>query len=153
MRFLRMLTNAVAGGLLGAAYLVVLLLQLNPHVPMLSDTTWHWARTLALFYGAHLVVFFYLALTLRELVATPVSPGWISVRLLAWMAAFASGGAAALMWVNLRGFALTLGDAAVRRMTIGAIAVTAAAAVVLLTALARYSFGRRGSPAAGAVLA
>jgi predicted AlkP superfamily phosphohydrolase/phosphomutase len=147
-----MLTNAVAGGLLGAAYLAVLLLQLNPHVPLFSETAWHWARTLAVFYGAHLIVFFYLALALRELVATPVSPGWISVRLLAWMAAFASVGAAVLMWINLRGFALTLGEHAVRRMTIGAIAMSAAAAVVLLTALARYSFGRRGSPAAGAML-
>ncbi len=147
-----MFTNSLAGGLLGAAYLAVLLLQLNPHVPMVSETTWHWARTLAVFYGAHLVVFFYLALALRELVATPVSPGWISVRLLAWMAAFVSVGAAVLMWVNLRGFALTLGEPAVRRMTIGAVAMSGAAAAVLLTVLARYSFGRRGSPAAGAML-
>jgi predicted AlkP superfamily phosphohydrolase/phosphomutase len=148
-----MLTNALAGGLLGAVYLAILLLQLNPHVPVFSGTTWHWARTLAIFYGAHFVVFFYVVLALRELVATPVSPGWISVRLLAWMAAFASAGAAVLMWINVRGFALTLGEPAVRRMMIGAVAVTAAAGIVLLTALARYSFGRRGSPAAGAMLA
>jgi predicted AlkP superfamily phosphohydrolase/phosphomutase len=148
-----MLTNALAGGLLGAAYLVVLLLQLNPHVPLVSDTTWHWARTLAIFYGTHLVVFWYLALVIREVFGTPVSPGWLSVRLIAWMAAFASAGAAALMWINVRGFALTLGESAARRMTIGAAAVTAAAVAVLLTALARFSFGRRGSPAAGAALA
>jgi Type I phosphodiesterase / nucleotide pyrophosphatase len=152
MRFLRMLTNALAGGLLGAAYLTVLILQLNPELPIVSSTTWHWGRTLAIFYGAHLIAFFYVALTLRELAASPVSAGWLSVRLLAWMAALASAAAAALMWINLQGFALALGEPAVRRMTIGAAAMTAAAAVVLLTAVARYSFGKRGSPAAGTVL-
>lgn len=148
-----MLTNALAGGLLGAAYLAVIVLQLNPHVPILSSTAWHWTRALALFYGTHLFVLFYLALVLRELAGVAVSPGWISVRLLAWMAAAASAGAAALMWLNVRGFEVTLGDETVRRMTAGAAAVTAASAAIVVTALARYSFGRRGSQAAGAILA
>lgn len=148
-----MLSNALAGGLLGAAYLAVIVLQLNPHVAILSPTAWHWARALALFYGTHLLVLFYLALVLRELAGAVVSPGWISVRLLAWMAAAASAGAAALMWINVRGFAVTLGDDAARRMTVGAAAVTAASAAIVVTALARYSFGRRGSRAAGAILA
>jgi predicted AlkP superfamily phosphohydrolase/phosphomutase len=148
-----MLSNALAGGLLGAAYLAVIVLQLNPHVAILSPTAWHWARALALFYGTHLLVLFYLALVLRELAGAAVSPGWISVRLLAWMAAAASAGAAALMWINVRGFAVTLGDDAARRMTAGAAAVTAASAAIVVTALARSSFGRRGSRAAGAILA
>jgi hypothetical protein len=39
MRFLRMLTNSLLAGALGAAYLTVLVLHLNPHVPLASDTT------------------------------------------------------------------------------------------------------------------
>jgi hypothetical protein len=148
-----MLTNALAGGLLGAAYLAVLVLQLNPHVPIVSATTWHWFRALGLFYGTHLVVFFYLVIVLRELVGLGVSPGWLSVRLLAWMAALTSTGAATLMWVNVRGFELALGNDVSRRMAAGAVAATAAAGVLGVTAIARYSFGRRGSRPAAAVLA
>jgi Type I phosphodiesterase / nucleotide pyrophosphatase len=148
-----MLTNAVAGGLLGAAYLTVLVLQLNPHVPIASSTTLDWARTLAAFYGAHLLVFFYVILVLRELVGDPVSPGWVSVRLLAWMTALMSGGAAALMWINVRGFAHTIGEPAARHMTTGAVVVTAASLVVVMTAMARYSVGRKGSRAAAVILA
>ena len=37
-----MLTNAMAGGLLGAAYLTVLVLQLNPQVPTVSLTALGW---------------------------------------------------------------------------------------------------------------
>jgi predicted AlkP superfamily phosphohydrolase/phosphomutase len=147
-----MLTNALAGGLLGAAYLTVLVLQLNPHVPVASSTTWDWARTLAAFYGAHLLVFFYVILVLRELVGDPVSPGWVSVRLLAWMTAFVSAGAAALMWINVRGFAQAIGEPAAQHMTTGAVIVSAASLVVFITAMARYSFGRKGSRAAGVVL-
>ena len=40
MRFLRMLTNSLLAGALGAAYLTVLVLQLNPQIPILSSTTW-----------------------------------------------------------------------------------------------------------------
>ena len=34
MRFLRMLTNSLLAGALGAAYLTVLVLQLNPQIPL-----------------------------------------------------------------------------------------------------------------------
>ena len=47
MRFLRMLTNALLAGALGAAYLTILLLQLNPQVPLLSQGVWRWFATLA----------------------------------------------------------------------------------------------------------
>ena len=36
MRFLRMLTNSLLAGALGAAYLTILVLQLNPQVPLVS---------------------------------------------------------------------------------------------------------------------
>ena len=42
---------------------------------------------------------------LREFVSVDIfSPGWISVRLLAWLSAVAAAAAATLMWLNLDGF-------------------------------------------------
>ena len=146
MRFLRMLSNAVIAGALGAAYLTVLVLQLNPHVPLLSASAGRWYLTLCLAYGVHLAVLFYVALVAREFFTIDVlSPGWISVRLLAWMAAGAAAVAAALMWINLGGFEAALDATALRRMRFGTIATTASAVVLLGIAVAHYSFGRRGS--------
>ena len=74
-----------------------------------------------------------------------LSPGWASVRVLAWMAAASAAVAAALMWLNVRGFGAALTEMAAWRMTAGAIATSASAAVLLGIAIAHYSFGRRGS--------
>jgi magnesium-transporting ATPase (P-type) len=88
MRFLRMLTNSLLAGALGAAYLTILVLQLNPQVPLLSASTWRWLTTLSLAYGVHLAVTFYVTIVIREFFMLRVlSPGWASVRMLAWMAA------------------------------------------------------------------
>src|SRR5215204_6237218 len=142
MRFLRMLTNALLAGALGAAYLTILLLQLNPQVPLLSGTVWRWYATLAALYGVHLAILFYVAMLAREFVSLSVfSPGWISVRLLAWLSAIA----ATLMWLNLRGFPNVFDEAGARRFAFGAGATTASALVLLGIAVAHYSFGRRGS--------
>jgi predicted AlkP superfamily phosphohydrolase/phosphomutase len=146
MRFLRMLTNSLLAGALGAAYLTVLVLQLNPQIPLLSATVWRWYLTLGALYGLHLAVLFYVVMVVREFFALDgLSPGWASVRLLAWMAAAAAAVAAALMWLNVRGFGAALSEIAARRMTTGAIAPSAAAGVLLGIAIAHYSFGRRGS--------
>jgi predicted AlkP superfamily phosphohydrolase/phosphomutase len=146
MRFLRMLTNSVLAGALGAAYLTVLVLQLNPQMPIVSPSAWRWFQTIGLLYGVHLAVLFYVLIVAREFFTLDVlSPGWVSVRLLAWMAAAVAACAAALMWANLRGFSTALDAVATRRMTAGAIATTAAAIVLLGIAVAHYSFGRRGS--------
>jgi hypothetical protein len=146
MRFLRMLTNSLLAGALGAAYLTVLVLQLNPQIPLVSDTTWRWYLTLCLFYGVHLAVTFYVFIVVREFFSLRVlSPGWASVRLLAWMGASAAAVAAVLMWLNVRGFHAALTEEASWRMTAGAIATTASAVTLLGIAIAHYSFGRRGS--------
>ncbi len=146
MRFLRMLTNSLLAGALGAAYLTVLVLQLNPQIPIGSNTTWRWFLTLCLLYGVHLAVTFYVVMVAREFFAQRVlSPGWASVRVLAWMAAASAAAAAALMWLNVGGFHTALTDEASWRMTAGAIATTASAGVLLIIAVAHYSFGRRGS--------
>ena len=146
MRFLRMLTNSLLAGALGAAYLTILVLQLNPQIPVVSGTTWRWFATLALLYGLHLAVTFYLLIVVREFFALRVlSPGWASVRMLAWMGTASAAVASTLMWLNVRGFHTALTDDAARRMTAGALATTASAGVLLLIAIAHYSFGRRGS--------
>ncbi len=65
----------------------VLVLQLNPQIPLVSGTTWRWFATLGALYGLHLAVIFYLVMVVREFFSLDVlSPGWASVRVLAWMA-------------------------------------------------------------------
>ena len=146
MRFLRMLTNSLIAGALGAAFLTIVVVQLNPHVPLASVTPWRWFMTLGLLYGVQIAVGCYVVIVAREFFAMDaMSPGWASVRVLAWLSAALAAAAAALMWLNVQGFEQALGDEAARRMTAGAIATTASALVLLTIAVAHYSFGRRGS--------
>ena len=141
-----MLTNSLLAGALGAAYLTILVLQLNPQVPLVSMTVVRWYATLGAFYGIHLAVLFYVTMVLREFVSLDVfSPGWVSVRLLAWLSAVAAAVAALLMWLNLRGLPAVFDEAASHRFAIGAAATAASAIVLLGIAVAHYSFGRRGS--------
>jgi hypothetical protein len=154
MRFLRMLTNSLLAGALGAAFLTIVVLQLNPNVPLASETTWRLFVAFGLFYGVHLAVLFYLLMVARELVGfRPISPGWVSVRVLAWLTAASAAVASVLMWLNVGGLSAALGETAVRRMTAGAAATTATAIVLLGLAAAHYSFGRRGSRVGAALLA
>jgi predicted AlkP superfamily phosphohydrolase/phosphomutase len=149
-----MLTNAVVAGALGAAYLTVIVLQLNPQVPLLSATAWRWYATLAASYGLHLAVFFYVLMVLREFFSLHMlAPAWVSVRVLAWLAAALAGAAAVVMWLNVRGFAAALGDLAARRMALGAWAVAISALLLLGIAIAHYSSGRRGGRVGDALFA
>jgi hypothetical protein len=152
MRFLRMFTNSLLAGALSAAYLTVLVLQLNPHVPLVSATTWRWFLTLGASYGLHLAITFYVLIVMREFFSmTALSPGWASVRVLAWLSALAAAVAAVLMWLNVNAFAATLGEVAARRMSVGATATSASAAVLFGVAIVHYSYGRRGSRVGGAL--
>jgi hypothetical protein len=149
-----MLTNSLLAGALGAAYLTIIVLQLNPHVPLVSDTTWRLYAAFGLFYGIHLAVIFYLLMIGREVITTnAMSPGWLSTRILAWLSAASSAVAAVLMWLNVNGLGIALDEITVRRMTAGAAATTATAIVLLGLAAAHYSFGRRGSRVGAALLA
>ena len=149
-----MLTNSLLAGALGAAYLTILVLQLNPHVPLVSSTVWWWYATLGALYGVHLAVLFYVAMVLREFVSLDVfSPGWVSVRLLAWLSAVTAAVAALLMWLNVRGLPAVFDEAASHRFMVGAAATTASAVVLLGIAVAHYSFGRRGSRVGATLLA
>ncbi len=148
MRYLRMLTNSVIGGALGVAYLTIVVLQLNPHLALDPREVGFLYGTLALFYGAHLVVTLYGVMVIGQLFADEVfSPGWISVRLLAWVSAATAAAAAALMWMNLRGFGAALDVEAARRLAAGALATSAGAAVLVTLALVHHLSRRRASPA------
>lgn len=149
-----MLTNAVAGGVLVAAYLVVLVLQLNPQIPIVSLTSWRWLRVIVALYGLYLTVGVMLVLVIREAIASrPLNPAWLSVRLLAWVSAAGAVAASILMWSNLSGYAAVLGSGPADAMRHGAVAATAFASALVVIALVRYSFGRRGSPATSILLA
>lgn len=152
MRFLRMFTNSLLAGGLGAAYLTVLVLQLNPDVPLVSGTTWRWFVTLGLTYGLHLAVAFYVVIVVREFFSMEaLSPGWASVRVLAWLAAIGAAVAATLMWLNASAFRAVLGEIAARRMIAGAVATGVAAVVLAGIAIVHYSYGRRGGRVGGAL--
>ena len=150
MRYIRMLSNAIFGGVAFALYLTILVLQLNPRFAI----TWlpGLAATLVLSYGVHAVAAFYVLIVLRQLLASELlSPGWISFRFLVWLSAVASVGGAILMWVNLQGFRGVLDATAVRRMTGGAAALTACAGLcVVLVIIHRWS--GRPSTRTGAVV-
>jgi hypothetical protein len=147
-----MFSNAAIAGLLASAYFMAVVLHLNPSYPLTIGAVSSLALTLSLAYGAILTVVFSAAVVARQLAAAEVlSPGWVSVRLLSWLCTTAAAAGAALMWLNLRGFADVLAPPAVTRMTAGALAMTASAIVFLLIALAQW--GRRRPPYTAAILA
>jgi hypothetical protein len=109
MRYLRMLSNSVAAAGLGTAYILALVIQLNPSLPVNPSGIAALIATVGLFYAVHLTVFFYILLVLRQLLAREVfSPAWLSVDVLSWFGALASAGAAVLMWENLGVFGLVV---------------------------------------------
>ena len=154
MQFLRTLTNAVIGGAVLAAYLTLLVLQLNPALDLRSFGVAPLILTWWIFYGVHAAAGFYAVIVLWQLLAVEVrSPGWISFRLLAWLGTGAASAGAALMWMNVRGFRAVLDPAVAQRMTTAAVVVTICAAGCAVLALAQLSFGRRGRRTEAALFA
>ena len=153
MRYLRMLTNAVAGSVLMAAYVAVLVFQLNPQLPVVSWTALAWLGALVAFYTPYLSVAFFFLMLGKDLLSTePLRPAWLSVRILAWLGVVGAGAAAVLTWTNLAAFATILSDVARERMRAGAYATTATAATLFFIAVLRYSVARRGSGPVAALL-
>jgi hypothetical protein len=146
MRYLRMLTNSLIGGGLGAACITILVLQLNPSVPLTPAVIAPLALAFVLSYGVHFAAVIYASIVLRQLLASEVmSPGWLSFRLLTWICTAVTAVTATLMWLNLRGYETALDQEAARRMAAGAVSVTACALVFFGIGLVHFSFGRRGS--------
>jgi hypothetical protein len=151
MRYLRMLSNSVIAAGVASGYLMALVLQLNPAIAIDPATLLPLALVFGVAYGANLTVAFYALIVMRQILAVEVlSPGWLSVRLLSWLCTIAASAAAALMWLNLRGFGDVLDPMTRDRMFLGAALVTGAAAVFLALGLAHL--GRRGGRISAAIL-
>jgi hypothetical protein len=146
-----MLSNAAIAGAIASAYLTILVLHLNPTVPLSVDDVAPLTLVMGLAYGINLAAAFYVLIVLRQLMASEVlSPGWLSVRLLSWLCTLAAAWVAVLMWLNLGDYATVLAPQTVRRMTAGAITLSASAVVFLLIALAHA--GRRGGRVSAVLL-
>ncbi len=147
-----MLSNSLAGGAIGAAYFVVLVLQLNPELSLRPENLGAVYASVGISYGVHLAALFYVLIVLRQLVAFEVdSPRWISFGLITWLSTVAASVGAALMWLNVGTFAAMMLPDTASRMTTGAGWMTACAALFLVLGLVHYSFSRRGSRVASAL--
>ena len=81
-----MLSNSLVAGMLAAGYVVVLVLQLNPSLPLSPVRLMPLVTTVGVFYAVHLTVIFYIVLVVRQLLAAEVfSPAWLSIGVLVWL--------------------------------------------------------------------
>jgi hypothetical protein len=100
-----MLVNSVVAACLATAYVLVLILLLNPAIPLDRDALLPLIVSVGMFYAAQLTVVFYALLLLRQFLARFVfSPAWVSVGALVWLTAISAAAGAALMWRNLSTF-------------------------------------------------
>lgn len=149
-----MLSNSIAAALVASAYVLTLVLQLNPAQPLNPSRLVPIATTVGVFYVVHLTVMFYIALVLRQLFARELfSPAWVSVGVLTWLVAVSALAGAGLMWANLQTFELVLEPSTIRQMTNGAITLVVSAACLVFVALLRAHMGAAGRPLWGVLFA
>jgi hypothetical protein len=150
MRYLRMLSNSVFAGLLASVYLTLLLLHLNPSVPMTTHAVGPLFTVATVSYGLHIAVVSYALYVLRQIaIVEPSSPGWISLRLLTWSAAALSGTAAVITWLHASGLQNAIDRQALPRIMYAATVFAAASIVFLLLGLARVAARKRRRTAVG----
>ena len=151
MRYLRVLTNSAIAGALTAGYLLITTLHLNPEFPIGAASVAPLAATFAIAYGLNALAGFYALIVLRQVAAVQVlSPGWLSVRVLAWTSTIAAAAGALILWLNVGDFAPFLAPETARRMTLAAVGVGICGVVFLIVALAHI--GRRGTAPSGVLL-
>jgi Type I phosphodiesterase / nucleotide pyrophosphatase len=139
-----MLSNSLAAAVLSTAYIVVLVLQLNPSLSIAPRGVLPLVASVGPFYVFHLAIVFYVALVVRELLSSePFSPGWISMGVLAWLGAAASAAGAVVMLGNLRTFALVLEPQTTTAMRRGAWTLLVASALFAAVGLVRAQLGDR----------
>jgi len=133
-----MLSNSVAAACVATAYVLILVVLLNPAVSLQPVGLAPLATTVGLFYVFNLTVIGYILLVLGQLLAREVfSPAWISVGVLAWLCAMASAGGTFLMWRNLQTFELVLDGATAAALDRSAIVLGVTSALCVLLAMAR----------------
>jgi predicted AlkP superfamily phosphohydrolase/phosphomutase len=138
MRYLRMLSNSVAAAMLGTVYVLTLVIELNPALPLTPSRLAPLVRTIGVYYAFYLTIICYILLVARQLLARTVfSPAWISVSVLVWLGSAIAAAGATLMWVNLSIFALVLDDATAASLDDGAVVLSIATGGFLMLALLR----------------
>src|SRR5437867_11034089 len=148
-----MLSNSLVAGVLAACYVLALVLQLNPTLPLHPARLVPLAATIGLFYAVHLTVIFYVLLVVRQLLARELfSPAWISVGVLAWLGAAAAAAGAALMWGNLHTFTIVLEPTTVNEIAKGMLSLVASASLFAVVALLRAHFRPRQRAACALLL-
>ena len=111
MPYLRLLTNALVAGALGAAMLAHLVLLLNPQLPLQPRVLFSLGWRLLLTAGPLLAAGFFIA-SLARYLATRRGPGWLSLRILAWTTTLVVATGALLAWLNVSAFQPSLTPAA-----------------------------------------
>jgi Type I phosphodiesterase / nucleotide pyrophosphatase len=145
-----MLSNALVAASLATAYLLVLMLELNPALPLDSRRLLPLVSTVGLFYLVHLAALCYVVLVLRQLLARDVfSPAWVSVGVLVWLGAGAAAAGAALLWINLRTFGVVLEPATVRVMANSIVLLGASSLIFVTLSVIRAQLLPRGRWIAG----
>ncbi len=140
-----MLCNAMAAAMIATAYVLVLVLELNPAWPLDPARLLSLVATVGLFYAVHLTAIFYILLVIRQLLAHDLfSPAWISVGVMVWLCALAAAAGSTLFWRNLWTFALVLDQptAAGLQQTALILAVATAGCVVLALLRRQAPVGR-----------
>jgi len=123
----------MAAAAIATAYVLVLVLQLNPALPLHPLRLVPVLSTVGVFYAVHLTAIAYVLLVIRQLLARELfSPAWISVGVLTWLVAIAAAAASIVVWRNLTLFALVLDDGTVAALqrTVLILAATVTACVV-----------------------
>jgi hypothetical protein len=140
MRYLRMLSNSVFAGLLASVYLTLLLLHLNPSVPLTRHAAGPLFVVVMVSYGLHIFVVSYAFYVVRQMfIVESGPPGWISLRLLTWSAAALSGTAAVITWLHASGLQRALDPVALPRINYAATAFGLATVVFLLLGFAQVA--------------
>jgi predicted AlkP superfamily phosphohydrolase/phosphomutase len=139
-----MLSNSVFAGLLASVYLTLLLLHLNPSVPLSAHAVGPLFTVATVSYGLHVAVVSYALYVIRQIaIVEPSSPGWISLRLLTWSAAALSGTAAVITWLHATGLQNALDSRALPGIVYAATAFGMAMLVFLALGFAQVAARRR----------
>jgi predicted AlkP superfamily phosphohydrolase/phosphomutase len=139
-----MLSNSVFAGLLASVYLTLLLLHLNPSVPLTAHAVGPLFTVLIVSYGLHIAVVSYALYVVRQIaIVEPSPPGWISLRLLTWSAAALSGTAAVITWLHASGLQTALDVRARPGIVYAATAFAVSTLVFLVLGFAQIAAPRR----------
>jgi hypothetical protein len=153
MNYLRMFTNACVAGILAAAYVIVLVLLLNPAESLDPRILGPLALSFGAYYTAGVGAIVFVALMLRHLFGRGrVSPAWVSINVLVWLSALVAAAGALVMWANVQTFALVLEAKTTETLAQSAIVLAAASALLFLTGVLQRYGGRRSVWAASMAL-